>query len=246
MTIKKLHTFTVPKTVIKKVEEKTEEGVLTKEVKSVEDIGCFVKLPGRREIEQMRVIQSAEFGKAVAMGVQSRESMRTAILNQGGFAYAKARIDKAFSLRAAVGQDPLTGISIFADDGINGLKGDRLPGSPDYSGTFTLKYDTDLSESTKLGFNVCADFRGSTVNDLTPTNGFTLITKTPSFITFRAGANVDFDKFSLSLFVNNLLDKHVVYSKGVSNLFQQGLGGYGDTYYVGRPREVGLRLGYRF
>ena len=94
MTIKKLHTFTVPKTVIKKVEEKTEEGVLTKEVKSVEDIGCFVKLPGRREIEQMRVIQSAEFGKAVAMGVQSRESMRTAILNQGGFAYAKADLEE--------------------------------------------------------------------------------------------------------------------------------------------------------
>jgi outer membrane receptor protein involved in Fe transport len=163
-----------------------------------------------------------------------------------GFAYAKARIDKAFALRAAVGQDPLTGISIFADDGINGLKGDRLPGSPDYSGTFTLKYDTDLSETTKLGFNVGADFRGSTVNDLTPTNGFTLISKTPSFMTFRAGANVDFDKFSVSLFVNNLLDKHVVYSKGVSNLFQQALGGYGDTYYVGRPREIGLRLGYRF
>ena len=94
MTIKKLHTFTVPKTITKKVEEKTEDGILTKEVKSVEDIGCFVKLPGRREIEQMRVIQSAEFGKAVAMGVQSRESMRTAILNQGGFAYAKADLEE--------------------------------------------------------------------------------------------------------------------------------------------------------
>lgn len=94
MSIKKLHTFTVPKTVVKKVEEKTEDGILTKEIKSVEDIGCFVKLPGRREIEQMRVIQSAEFGKAVAMGVQSRESMRTAILNQGGFAYAKADLEE--------------------------------------------------------------------------------------------------------------------------------------------------------
>ena len=163
-----------------------------------------------------------------------------------GFAYSKARIDKAFALRAAVGQDPLTGISIFADNGITGLKGDRLPGSPDYSGTFTLKYERDLSEKTKLGFNLGADFRGSTVNDLTPSNGFTLTAKTPSFITFRAGANVDFDAFSVSLFVNNLLDKHVVYSKGISNLIQQGLGGYGDTYYVGRPREIGLRLGYRF
>jgi hypothetical protein len=69
-------------------------GVQTCALPISEDIGVFIKLPGRREIEQMRVIQSAEFGKAVAMGCQSQESMRTAILDQGGFAYAKADLEE--------------------------------------------------------------------------------------------------------------------------------------------------------
>ncbi len=94
MTMKKLHEFSVNKTTIKKVEEKTDEGVLIKDVATEEAIECFIKFPGRRELEQMRVIQAAEFGKAVSMGCQSRESMRTAILNQGGFAYAKADLEE--------------------------------------------------------------------------------------------------------------------------------------------------------
>lgn len=92
--MKKLHEFKVEKPVIKKVEEKTEEGTLVKEVSSVEELGCYIKLPGRRELDQMRLIQAAEFGRAVSMGVQSREAMRTSILNHGGFAYAKADLEE--------------------------------------------------------------------------------------------------------------------------------------------------------
>ena len=60
--MKKLHEFTVEKTVIKREETKTDEGTLVKDVETVEPVGVFIKLPQRREIEQMRVIQSAEFG----------------------------------------------------------------------------------------------------------------------------------------------------------------------------------------
>lgn len=92
--MKKLHEFTVKKTLIKREETKTDEGTLIKDVEVVEDVGVIIKLPQRREIEQMRVIQSAEFGKAIAAGTQTREAMRSAILDSGGFAYAKVDIEE--------------------------------------------------------------------------------------------------------------------------------------------------------
>jgi len=92
--MKKLHEFTVDKKIIKREETKTDEGTLVKDVESTEPVGLFIKLPQRREIEQMRVIQSAEFGKAIAAGTQTREAMRAAILDGGGFAYAKVDIEE--------------------------------------------------------------------------------------------------------------------------------------------------------
>ncbi len=92
--MKKLHEFTVDKVVIKREETKTDEGTLVKDVEVVEPVGVMIKLPQRREIEQMRVIQSAEFGKAIAAGTQTREAMRSAILDSGGFSYAKVDIEE--------------------------------------------------------------------------------------------------------------------------------------------------------
>ncbi len=163
-----------------------------------------------------------------------------------GAAYSKARLTRAFAIRSAISVDPNTGLSIFDDNGITGLKGDRLPGAPDYSGSFDLQYAFAVAKDAKLTMNAGVDYRSSTVNDLTPVNGFTIIATSPGYATMRGGINLDVGKWAISLTATNLLDKHVVYSKGVSNLFQQGLGGYGDTYYVGRPREVSLRVSYNW
>lgn len=92
--MKKLFEFNVDKVIVKREETKTDEGTLIKDVEAVDSIGVMIKLPQRREIEQMRVIQSAEFGKAIAAGTQTREAMRAAILDGGGFSYAKVDIEE--------------------------------------------------------------------------------------------------------------------------------------------------------
>ena len=92
--MKKLYEFKINETFIDKVEEKTDGGTFIRDVESTREKECFIKLPQRREIDQIRIIQSAEFGKAVGMGLQTRESMRTAILNNGGFEYAKRDIEE--------------------------------------------------------------------------------------------------------------------------------------------------------
>lgn len=92
--MKKLYTFNVKIPIIEKVEEKTDEGTLIKEVESFITRVCDLKLPGRKDMEMMRIVQSAEFGLAVGKGVQTRETMRTAILDNGGFSYAKMDLDE--------------------------------------------------------------------------------------------------------------------------------------------------------
>lgn len=92
--MKKLYEFKVQKPVITKVEEKTPEGTLVKDVESNEEKKAFIKFPGRREIDQMRIIQSAEMGKAIGLGVQTHEAMRNAILNNKGFEYAHIDLEE--------------------------------------------------------------------------------------------------------------------------------------------------------
>ena len=102
--MKKLHEFTVKKKVIKKVEEKTEVGTLIKEVESTEDKVCFIKIPNRLDLDKARIVQSSEFGLAVSLGCQPRESLRKAILDGGGFAYAKVDIEQLEKILPALNE----------------------------------------------------------------------------------------------------------------------------------------------
>ena len=187
--------------------------------------------------------------KASSKGIELEASGQTGLEGLTfnlGVAYSKARLTRPFAIRSAISIDPATGLSIFADNGITGLKGDRLPGAPDYSASFDLQYAFAVGKGANLTMNAGMDYRSSTVNDLTPVNGLTIIATSPGYATVRGGIDLDVGKWTVSLNATNLLDKHVVYSRGVSNTFQQGLGGYGDTYYVGRPREVTLRVSYKW
>ena len=187
--------------------------------------------------------------KASSKGIELEASGETGLEGLTfnlGLAHSKARLTRPFAIRSAISIDPATGLSIFADNGIAGLKGDRLPGAPDYSASFDLQYAFAVGKGANLTMDAGMDYRSSTVNDLTPVNGFTLTAISPGYATVRGGLDLDMGKWLISLNATNLLDKHVVYSTGVSNLFQKSLGGYGDTYYVGRPREVTLRVSYKW
>lgn len=92
--MKKLYEFTVQKKTVKRVEENTEDGVLVKNVPSTEDVHCFIKMPGRKEVEQMSVIESAEIGKALTAGCQSKGAMIRSILDQGGLSHAKTDLEE--------------------------------------------------------------------------------------------------------------------------------------------------------
>ena len=153
-----------------------------------------------------------------------------------GLAYAKARLSQDFFLPAGSGQGSIV------PDAIVGLKGQRLPGAPDWSGSFTLNYDTKLGTG-ELTLSGGVDYRSSTVSGLPVPGRIEPFYTAPGYALLRASVGYDWNKWNLTLFANNLADKHAV-TTGLSrtNSSLSLLGNWGNYNYVTTPRQVGLRV----
>ena len=158
-----------------------------------------------------------------------------------GFAYSRARLSEDFTLPAA------DGTGGYSPNGILGKSGDRLPGAPDYSGSASLTYATNIGAASRLTTNLGVDYRGSTINDLTTINPISIISTTGGYAILHASVGLQSGKWNYSVYANNLTNRYVIDSVGLGNSVQkQIIGNYGDTYYVGRPREMGLRVSYEW
>ncbi|MCJ2188451.1 TonB-dependent receptor [Novosphingobium beihaiensis] len=87
------------------------------------------------------------------------------------------------------------------------LDGDRLPGSAKNSGSLGVTYTAPMANGDIVA-NWTATYRGSVVSRL----GWerTYGDKLPSYVLHRASLSYETDKFSLSLFANNIFDKFAV------------------------------------
>lgn len=158
-----------------------------------------------------------------------------------GFSYARARLSDDFALPAGDG----AGGEI--QNAIVGSKGDRLPGAPDFSGSATLNYEYMLADDQSLLFALGADFRSSTVSSLPYADRNTPYYTAPSYALLRGSIGYRSQAWEVTLYGDNLANRHVVLIGGTrtaTSLAQ--LGGWGDSYTVSRPREVGLRLTRRW
>lgn len=153
-----------------------------------------------------------------------------------GGAYARARLSKGFSLPAGLG-----GVDI--PDSIVGLKGDRLPGAPDWSGSATLSYKKDTGERSSISGSFGVDYRSSTLNALPHLNPSLPAGRAPGYALLRANLAYDFDGWAIELYGTNLADKRAVISAPLRTATSVALlGSWGNAYVVNRPREIGLRL----
>ena len=97
-----------------------------------------------------------------------------------GFAYAKARLASNFALPAG------NGVGGIVQNAIIGSKGDRLPGAPDWTGSFTLNYKTEVADKQTLGLSVGVDYRGKILNYFeTVTPGAAPAREAPAFALLR-------------------------------------------------------------
>lgn len=158
----------------------------------------------------------------------------------GGFAYAKARLSKDFALPAG------SATGFVVPDAIYGSKGDRLPGAPDYSGSLTVNYERPVAKGA-MTFSLGADYRSNTVSDLPQTARTQLLYVSPAYVLFRGSVSYRVNDWELTAYADNLTDQHVVMT-GITRTPDsvQLLGGWGDYYFVNKPREIGLKLTRRW
>ncbi|PNU06794.1 TonB-dependent receptor [Novosphingobium guangzhouense] len=129
---------------------------------------------------------------------------------------------------------------------IDALDGDRLPGSAKNQGSLGATYTVPMGEGV-FSANWTATYRGNVVSRLGWDRGYG--TKIPGYVLHRATLSYDTDKFSVSLFANNIFDKYAIASVGQDRSRIGVNDGVAVRYYretVINPRTVGVEARIKY
>lgn len=158
-----------------------------------------------------------------------------------GLAYAKARLTKDFALPAG---NAAGGI---VRNAIVGLKGDRLPGAPDWSGAANVAYRREISGLGTVTSSLGVDFRSSTINQLPSLSPNAPTRRAPAYALMNGNIVWERDDWQAELYVTNLADTRVRFASNFrTNASYQLTGDWGNAFAVARPREIGARLTRRW
>ncbi|WP_404482133.1 TonB-dependent receptor [Novosphingobium sp. BL-52-GroH] len=129
---------------------------------------------------------------------------------------------------------------------LDALDGDRLPGSAKNSGSLGATYTMPVMDGTFIA-NWTATYRGSIVSRLGWDRGYG--DKIPGYVLHRATLAYETDKYTISLFANNIFDKYAVVSVGQDRSRIGVNDGVAVRYYrqsVLTPRTVGVEGRVKF
>jgi iron complex outermembrane receptor protein len=157
---------------------------------------------------------------------------------QVGYSYTNAQVARDFSVEDLGATGPVAIVT--------GRSGDPLPNSPKHSATLALNYThaMPLLSGWDIRWHVDASYRSSTMSQLASTDP----TVPPPFrikgfeiwngsVDFSHGAG-----FYTRLYAENIFNQLAV--TGGADAGEVGV--RAEHYYVGRPRTVGVRVGYKF
>lgn len=129
---------------------------------------------------------------------------------QGTYSYADAKLTEDVPGIITIRETPGDYSNRFVQ--LDALAGDRLPGSAKNSGSLGATYTMPAMDGDLIA-NWTATYRGSVVSRLGWDRAYG--DKLPGYVLHRASLTYETDKYSLSLFANNIFDKYAVVS--VSN-----------------------------
>jgi iron complex outermembrane recepter protein len=157
-----------------------------------------------------------------------------------GYSYTEAKLTEDFCLPVGDGTGNPNG---FIPCGIQGLNGERLPGTTQNDGSATLSYSQALASARKIIYTVNANYRGSVLNSLgTIANNFTPV-ELPGYTLLNASVGTTLtDHLRVGLYGTNLLDKRAVL--GAPQRGVAFLGNLANVYSINRPRELSVRVSY--
>jgi iron complex outermembrane receptor protein len=156
-----------------------------------------------------------------------------------GFSYADAKLSSDFSLPANEG-------GVITPGALTGTKGEQLPGSPKTSLNAALLYDTILTPGYDLSLALNGVYRSAVKMQLAPTLGSATVQQSSSYEIFNFSAAVNHNSWRYTAYVTNLLDRQEILipptQPGAANDFNM----LANDYVVNPPREIGVRVGYKF
>lgn len=190
------------------------------------------QIEARTPVQNFAVVVNG--GKAVSRGAEFELHARHFVDRLSAdlsFTYADAKLTEDFAVPTAEGE-------------ILGSDGDRLPGSAKVTMSAFLNYDTDITQNARLNVGFGANYRGSVVFAL-PNSLFPEPRSTGGAVTFNANMSVTSGPWNIGLFANNLTDKRMVtfYNPGAGRVAS---GSAASSFYINRPRTLGVKLGYNF
>jgi iron complex outermembrane recepter protein len=154
------------------------------------------------------------------------------------YEYIDAILTSSYSLAAN------NGAGVITPNSVVGIAGTQLPGSPKNSVSATVSYTHSLTTNYNLLLSLNGSYHSLITFDYAATPGFSAqVRKSSSFETMNFNAGVDHQSWSVIGYITNLLNRQNIL---VPPSQPDQVGGLTNDYTVSRPREVGLRLGYRF
>lgn len=164
---------------------------------------------------------------------------------RGSYAYTKAELTDDVKDLVSTVEPPG-----FGTIRVDGKDGDRLPGSPEHQGTIYANWDIPMGDmDLRLNYGITA------ISDVLTKAGERANGESLSgFAVHNFAAALAADKWNLTLYVDNVLDKYAETGTRTDPARVQTLGDInGDPVYTRgyfhnmiRPRTIGLRASYRF
>jgi iron complex outermembrane recepter protein len=180
---------------------------------------------------------------AVSKGFEFETSGPLALRGLGysvGFSYADAKLTSDFSLPAD------NGTGTIVPGLLSGKSGQQMPGSPKTSVTAALLYDTTLMPDYDLVLSLNGVYRTAVKMQLAPTLGASTVAQSSSYGIMNFSATVKHNSWHLTGYVTNLLDKQEVLVPPTQISATNNFDKLADDYVVNPPREIGVRVGYKF
>ena len=160
--------------------------------------------------------------------------------SQGGELTLRYQPDRALSFGATLAY---TDAKLSeAAPAVSGLKGDRLPYVPHWSGSLTADYAVPLNDTTKLTFGGTLSYIGDRTSDYS--GKFPKHLSSYATVDLRAG--LDMGKWTLSLFARNLTDNRAIVVTGQQGLAPSATAGAFYSASVITPRTFGAEAAIRF
>ena len=135
----------------------------------------------------------------------------------------------------------------FAVGGVIGFDGDRLPGVPDHAGSVAINYLQPINNALEISYNLNGSFLSDTQSALNETSDN--YSETSGYALWDASIILQADKWSATLFVDNLANKqNYSYARGAfyNNPAVNPQAGRDLYSFVNRPRRIGLGFKYQF